>query len=509
MIPNLKFVITELQSLGLRAARDILRRQGGAGPAEGGALLLEGRAYNVPLASPFVAHSPYDLAEEEGRLQLRKHGRVLGEVALQAPPGFYRRQTSGGVPYWQMALLHGRDCLATSLLQTCVFWDTPARCRFCGIELSLAAGQTPARKDPVELAQVAAAAAAEDGVTHVVLTTGTGAPPGAELDHLAAAAQAIKEASGLLVHAQFMPPPRPGALARLQAAGVDTVGIHIEAWDPEVLRQVAPPKAALGREAYLQAWQAAVEVFGPGQVESFLVAGLGEEPASLVEGAAEMARLGVYPFVVPLRPIPGSLLGDALPPDPSVMHQVYGQVAAILRETGLASRDCLAGCVRCGACSALPAYEEEADGLVCHPARTRAELTAAWEVRHQVFVQEQGILPDTDQDEHDPRAIHLVARNGEGVVGTVRVFASPPDSDRWVGGRLAVKRSHRAGGAGELLVREAVRTVKRQGCRVFTASIQAPNVGFFQKLGWQCLGTPFMLHGKEHQLMQADLENAP
>ena len=47
--------------------------------------------------------------------------------------------------------------------------------------------------------------------------------------------------------------------------------------------------------------------------------------------------MGVYPFVVPLRPVPGTLMADAPPPDADYMRPVYRQVSA-MRQSGLASR---------------------------------------------------------------------------------------------------------------------------------------------------------------------------
>jgi radical SAM protein (TIGR04043 family)/putative N-acetyltransferase (TIGR04045 family) len=498
-------IIAGVQSLGIRVQEEMLARAGGAGPAEGGALYLGGFPVNAPIQSPFAQESPYSINRESAGLMLCKDGRPLMPAQVTRRPRFYSRATDQGVPYHHIALLHGGDCLASTVLQTCVFWDTPRRCAFCGIELSLAAGKTIARKSPAQLAEVSAAAKALDGVSHVVLTTGTGAPPGSELAHLAACTHAIKEASGLPVHVQFMPPPDLDDMPLLKEAGVDTVGIHIESFDQDVLTRLAPPKAALGLSAFRSAWRRAVELFGPNQVSSFLIAGLGERPESILDGCRYMADLGVYPFLVPHRPIPGSRLADELPPAPEVMNAIYADLAVILQERGLSASGSKAGCVRCGACSAAAAWELPARDLICLPARTQAEEKAAFAIRHKIFVEEQRLFAETDQDENDARSIHLVAlRNGE-VVGTVRVYPMQGEPGQWIGGRLAVIRSERAGGAGELLVREAMRTVKRLDCAKFTATIQKRNVVWFEKLGWWKEGEVFDLLGKPHQLMQADL----
>ena len=499
-------VITELQSLGLKKTRDDLQRQGGAGPAEGSVLFIKGRAVNLPTESPFVRDSPYRLVSDKEHLVLHKGDEALFPVETARPPLFYQQATAEGVPFRQIALLHGADCLATTVLQKCLFWNTPGRCRFCGIEVSLNHGRTIAVKTPHQVAEAAAYAKEHDGVQHVVLTTGTASPMGAEIDHLAACAWAVKQAAGLPIHAQCLPLRPRQDLARLKQAGVDTVGIHIESMQQEVLAKVAPVKAALGTARFIRAWREAVRIFGPNQVSSFLLAGLGETPDSLRQGALLLADLGVYPFLVPLRPIPGSRMAKALPPAPETMKRLYQEVAAILARKGLCASASLAGCVRCGACSALAAYEGQPARLVCHPARTRQELAAALAIRRRVFVEEQGVNPAAERDADDGRSIHLVAYAGGKLVGTVRVYPMGDTDGRWVGGRLAVDKEHRGKGAAELLVQEAMRAVKRRGCTRFIASVQRQNVPFFRRLGWRPLGKPDFHHGIEHQTMQADLE---
>lgn len=499
-------LITELQSLGLRLPKAGLRRAGGAGPAEGGTLVAHGRAFNVPTSSPFVADSPYTLAELQDELWVHKDGDPLLAVDLVPRPRFYQQTDGQGVSLDQVALLHGSDCLATTVLQTCAHWPKASRCRFCGIELSLAAGKTVARKTPAQLARAAKLAKELDHVTHVVLTTGAAGGADDELGLLGDCAAAITKASGLAVHAQFCPPEDLSRLAELKTRGVDTVGIHIESMDPDVLAEVAPVKAALGMERFKEAWQAAVEVFGTGQVETFLIAGLGESVESLVAGADLLADMGVYPFVVPLRPIPGSLLQDARPPAPEVMASIYGQVAERLAYRGLSSSECRAGCVRCGACGALWAYELDHAELTCHRTRTSTEVDQALAIRHQVFVDEQAIVANSDQDGHDQRSIHLVVESKGEMIGTVRVFEEQGQPGVWVGGRLAVTRGQRSSGAGQMLVREAMATVKREGCIRFLANVQQANVEFFEYIGWAKEGEAFDMHGWTHQLMVADLD---
>jgi len=499
-------LITELQSFGLRLEGDPLQRKGGAGPAEGGTFLVRDIPVSIPVRSSYVSRSPYALKEEGGRFEIFKGEKAVCPISFVSRPKFYDCSTEEGIPYPKIGLLHGKDCFASTVIQNCTYWHSSERCRFCGIELSYRNDQTIRVKTPAQLSEVVLKAKELDSIQHVVLTSGTLQPPGKEISHLVPCASAIKKTTGLPIHAQFCPPSHMEGLYALKEAGVDTVGIHIESFDFETLSEVAPAKAAMGLERYEKTWKMAVEVFGPNQVSSFLIVGLGEKRDSIISGSKFLADLGVYPFVIPLRPIPGSLMEGVLPPGPEEMKRIYGEVAPILERKGLSSSRSLAGCVRCGACSALHTFEQRMNPLTCHPIRTRTEQERAFEIRKEVFVLEQELFSNSDVDENDAKSIHLVAEWNHQVVGTVRVFPMNQNG-HWIGGRLAVRKEYRSTGAGEILVREAMRCVKNRGCTKFTAHIQLGNVPFFSRLGWKTVEPVKDYFGKPHQLMEANLEN--
>jgi radical SAM protein (TIGR04043 family) len=343
---------TELAVRGLRGAPP-LRRRAGAGPSDDGHWQLRG---GCAATLPMAPDSPFEL-DAGGRLT---RDGVVVEDALLEPierPRFYDLQTTDGVAYEQLARLHGSDVLATTVVQTCIRYaleDT--RCRFCTIEESLKAGATTQVKRPEQLAEVAAAAVRLDGVRQMVMTTGTsnGADRGAR--HLARCVAAVKAAvPGLPIQVQIEPPLDLAWIDRLHAAGADAVGIHIESLDPAVRAEWTPGKATVPVAGYEAAWERAVAVFGANRVSTYLLVGLGEDPDELVAGAQRLIAMGVYPFVVPYRPLAGSLAhADGVPaPDPGVLTDVTRRVGAALTAAGMRGADQVAGCAACGACSAL------------------------------------------------------------------------------------------------------------------------------------------------------------
>jgi radical SAM protein (TIGR04043 family) len=271
-------------------------------------------------------------------------------------PRFYDLATADGVPYAKLARLHGMDVLATTVLQTCVRYREPDRCRFCAIEQSMESGATTRLKTPAQLAEVAAAAVRLDGVRQMVMTTGSTAGPDRGAKLLLDAVRAVHAAvPGLPVQVQCEPPADLAVLSELRDAGTTAIGIHIESLDDDVRRRWTPGKATVPLSVYEAAWSEAVRVFGRNRVSTYLLIGLGEHPDDLVAGAARLIDMGVYPFVVPFRPLAGTLaVRDGVgAPDAAVVAGVTSRVARLLADAGMRGADQRAGCAACGACSAL------------------------------------------------------------------------------------------------------------------------------------------------------------
>ncbi len=356
-------LITELQARGLRLADPsdgAPSRRGGAGPSDHKAVTVDGRTVMVPVHTSGAAASPFAVRAlgDDGFAVLERDGVAVARISFPPSPRFYALATDDGVPYWKIAQLHGRDVLATTVLQDCIrYTNEKTRCQFCAIGASLEGGRTIARKTPAQLAAVAKAAVELDAVKHAVLTTGTpnGTDRGAAV--LCESAAAIKAAVALPIQAQCEPPDDFAWFARLRAAGVDALGMHLEAVEPDVRARAMPGKAKVPVSYYLSAFASAVAVFGRGQVSTYVIAGLGDTADAIVAMCETLVALGVYPFVVPLVPIAGTRLEAATPPSPAFMRDLLGRVGTLLVRANLVSADIKAGCGKCGACSSLSVFE--------------------------------------------------------------------------------------------------------------------------------------------------------
>jgi radical SAM protein (TIGR04043 family) len=357
-------LMTDLQSRGLRLAEPDAgapSRRGGAGPSDHKAVIVDGHTIMVPVHTSAAHVSPYlaDSPDGEGSSTLRRGGIPVAQIRVPTMPRFYKLQTLDGVPYWKIAQLHGADVLATTVLQTCVrYGRRSTSCQFCAIGESLSQGRTINHKSPEQLAEVARAAVLLDGVTHMVMTTGTPnfTDRGAAL--LCESALAVKAAvEHLPIQAQCEPPDDPIWLHRLKAAGVDSLGMHLEAVTPEVRARIMPGKAQITVQQYFTAFETAVHIFGRGQVSTYILAGLGDSEQAILTTCEELISIGVYPFVVPFVPLSGTPLAGHSAPTAQFMRSLLAALGRMLASANLRSGDIKAGCGRCGACSTLAAYE--------------------------------------------------------------------------------------------------------------------------------------------------------
>ena len=357
MDPDTADLVLRLQADGLRANAPTERRVGGAGPSDVSMLWVDDYAVTLDTSPGGSAASPFELRTDGGSLAIYENGRRVASARAESRPRYYDLTTADGTPYWQIALLH-LDSLASTVLQTCAYWGNSDQCAFCGIGVSLEAGRTTAKKTPAQLAEVAVAARDLDGAVDVTLTTGSTRAPDRGALYVARCAAAVKEASGLPVETQFEPPEDLDVIDQVADLGVDTVGIHVESFDPAVLARVAPAKARTGIEGYFRAWERAVGRFGEGQVTTYVILGMGEDPELTVEGCRRAADIGVYPFIVPLRPVAGSLMADWSPPQHEYVERIVRRVTPYLSQRGLGAETAKAGCSRCQACSPMAAMQD-------------------------------------------------------------------------------------------------------------------------------------------------------
>jgi len=154
------------------------------------------------------------------------------------------------------------------------------------------------------------------------------------------------------------------------------------------------------------------------------------------------------------------------------------------------------------------------------------EMPVIREIRHTVFVEEQGVDPELERDGLDDQAAHCVLRENGSAVGCARIRRQTRDmkADQKIGleterktdktreqplfcwkiERLAVLPEARNRGYGKLIMEWIIRQARSEGIDGLTMHAQHQLIDFYAKLGFRTSGDYFLEAGIRHISMEMD-----
>lgn len=133
-------------------------------------------------------------------------------------------------------------------------------------------------------------------------------------------------------------------------------------------------------------------------------------------------------------------------------------------------------------------------------------LHDALAVRIRVFVEEQGVPPELEVDEHDrtdARAVHALVRSGGAAVGTGRFYEV--DAATVQIGRMAILPAMRRRGAGAKLLTALAAEARRRGYALARLHAQMHAARFYEEAGFVETGETLWDAGIVHQTMERRL----
>ena len=134
---------------------------------------------------------------------------------------------------------------------------------------------------------------------------------------------------------------------------------------------------------------------------------------------------------------------------------------------------------------------------------TAADWAEVAALRTRVFVEEQGVPPEIEQDDADATAVHAVSRDDTGrVVATGRLVER---SGIAVIGRMAADPAVRGRGHGAAVLAELHRQAALRGHREVELHAQLTARGFYERAGYTAVGDEYQEAGIAHVTMRRDL----
>lgn len=132
------------------------------------------------------------------------------------------------------------------------------------------------------------------------------------------------------------------------------------------------------------------------------------------------------------------------------------------------------------------------------------DIAACAALRRAVFIEEQGVPEEVEQDGRDNAAHHLLAKIEGRPVGCARILAEGA-----VGkiGRVCVLPAHRGQGIGVALVAACLERMRElPGVRRAELGAQTHATGLYERLGFIAYGQEFSdAGGQPHRMMGRDL----
>ena len=128
------------------------------------------------------------------------------------------------------------------------------------------------------------------------------------------------------------------------------------------------------------------------------------------------------------------------------------------------------------------------------------EITA---LRTRVFVEEQGVPPEIEQDDADATAVHALSRDGSGrIVATGRLIEREGVA---VIGRMATEPAVRGRGHGAAVLEELHRQAVLRGHRAVELHAQVSARRFYERAGYTAVGGEYEEAGIRHVTMRRQL----
>jgi len=277
--------------------------------------------------------NPYIVDLLDGKPHLFEGKEPIEPIDYWPAPDFYSKTSRSGIPMKNIVSVRPQR-LNIFPYRYCTFWNNGNGCAFCDIVSQLKKGkdelQIPARLDPIEVGEVIGEALREPGrYSSVFLTSGSivnGKQPfDEEVDYYISI---LKEVGKNFRTAKF-PSQLIGTaftksqLERLYSeTGLMSYTSDIEVLDENIFNKLCPGKAEwIGYKEWKKRLVDAVDVFGPGRVNTGLVAGIeltspygfkteDEALERTLYEAEELASNGVSTVFIVWSPRPDTPLGD-------------------------------------------------------------------------------------------------------------------------------------------------------------------------------------------------------
>ncbi len=124
------------------------------------------------------------------------------------------------------------------------------------------------------------------------------------------------------------------------------------------------------------------------------------------------------------------------------------------------------------------------------------EFKLALQIRRQVFVEEHRVPEEIEADQYDHVAVHFLAWDGKKEIGTGRLRWTDLETAKVE--RVAVQKEYRHSGTGKKIMEVMEQYAREKGTKKIVLHAPLEAVPFYEKIGYQKEGAPFVEGIREH-----------
>lgn len=293
---------------------------------------------NISVAEEFSTESPYLITKRNGAYYITGEG-------WDEPIFFYRNLPHTGTFLDDLARLHAPGCVNIWPSTTCCYDTEELKCRFCSLKADM--------ERPIDIGELCSALRIllpklpKDYMLN--FSGGTYHDPDWMARYWIDLAKGIREFSDIDITVEFAPPSNLGLLQEMKDVGIGVVIMNLEIADKERRKAICPGKSHISYEHYHEAFREAVRIFGWGMVSSVLIGGI-QPKEEIMKECAVMASEGVFPTIMPFRPMDNCELYGFNRCKPDELIEMSDYLGRLLEKYGLDFNK-QPGCTKCGGCS--------------------------------------------------------------------------------------------------------------------------------------------------------------
>ncbi|QJP97096.1 radical SAM protein [Pseudomonas fluorescens] len=298
-------------------------------------IVLDG---DIITAANYNPHSKYKIILERNTPALSYNKNII-DITFPARPKSYGKILSNGELFEKHLTIYGNSTLGIFSPGHCYYFNDGHECKFCSLGSARESLSDHRMRIKGDIAGEAVAMAVKDESRRYrrVLLNGGTIPNydkgyGMHIDLL----NRVKEKNAhnhLDYHLISMPPKDFRLFEKFKAVG-NNMSMSLEVFNPGLFSEVCPGKSRdYTRDRFLEAFEAAVETLGRGNVYAGFVAGM-EPLESIIEGIEYFGQMGVVPAVAAFHPDASSQYSARKRPSVEFLSSIGKKMSEIYQREG-------------------------------------------------------------------------------------------------------------------------------------------------------------------------------